>query len=178
MEPPFPIGRERFLTALTEPFPKPGSSVRLAYHELELAENGTLPSREWLGDPAEMPRPWAPATCIDPDLQLELWEWLDDVVCWINHEHTWDPGYAIPVCWPEHPHLANEVAVLADQRRTAGLATTGALLTEWQRYTLPAFLERMRSRLGTRCEAGHQPWPGRGRHRDYRDIRESTPPNG
>lgn len=173
MQPRSSIGRARLSRQSSEPFPEPGPSVRLVYHELELAEMGTFPTRELLGDPAEMPRPWAPATCMDPDLRLELWQWLDDVVCWINHEHTWDPGWAIPMCWPEHPHLVNEIAVLADQRRTAGRAMTSVHLTEWQRYTLPAFLERMRSRVGTRCDAGHQPWPGRGRHQEFEDTRNS-----
>jgi hypothetical protein len=40
-------------------------------------------------------------------------------------------------------------------------------LEEWHRYSLPAFTERMKSRLGSHCEDGHQPWPAKGRHTRY-----------
>jgi hypothetical protein len=67
----------------------------------------------------------------------------------------------IPVCWPQHPHLVHEIAVLADQRRRAGHALTSDALEEWHRYNLPAFTERMKSRLRNHCEDGHQPWPAK-----------------
>jgi hypothetical protein len=71
----------------------------------------------------------------------------------------------IPSCWPRHPHLVHEIAVLADLRRRAGLALTADTLEEWLRYALPAFTERMRQRLRQHCQdGGHQPWPGLGRH--------------
>ena len=70
---------------------------------------------------------------------------------------------AIPACWPEHPHLVHEIAVLTDQRHRAGLSLTSDHLEEWHRYALPAFTERMRARTKTHCEDGHQEWPARGR---------------
>ena len=47
-----------------------------------------------------------------------------------------------PACWPEHPHLVHDLAVLADQRRRAGPAITSDALEDWHRYALPAFLDR------------------------------------
>ena len=40
----------------------------------------------------------------------------------------WDASTVIPSCWPHHPHLVHEIAVLADQRRKAGapLQVTGS----------------------------------------------------
>jgi hypothetical protein len=58
----------------------------------------------------------------------------------------------------------HEIAVLADQRRRAGYAFTSDALEEWHRYSLPAFTERMKSRLRNHCEDGHQAWPAKGRH--------------
>jgi hypothetical protein len=93
-----------------------------------------------------------------------LWSWLDAVVAWLVTEYVWEATDTIPACWPQHPHLVHEIAVLADQRRRAGYAFTSDALEEWHRYSLPAFTERMKSRLGSHCEDGHQPWPARGRH--------------
>jgi hypothetical protein len=64
----------------------------------------------------------------------------------------------------QHPHLVHEIAVLADQRRRAGHAFTSDALEEWHRYSLPAFTERMKTRLRNHCEDGHQAWPAKGRH--------------
>ena len=66
--------------------------------------------------------------------------WLDDVVIWLNHEYVWDVVAMIPACWPKHPHLVHEIAVLADLRRRAGHALTGDALEEWHRYALPLSL--------------------------------------
>jgi len=146
------------------PFPKPGRRVQLAHRELYLAANGTQAQKDALGDPANLPRPWDPATCTDLELRAQLWAWLEKVVIWLNHDYTWDVTGLIPGCWPQHPHLVHEIAVLADQRRRAGLAATSDPLEEWHRYTLPSFLDRLRARLRDHCEEGHQPWPARGRH--------------
>ena len=89
---------------------------------------------------------------------------LDAVVAWLVTEYAWEATDTIPACWPQHPHLVHEIAVLADQRRRAGHTFTSDALEEWHRYSLPAFTERMKSRLGSHCEDGHQPWPAKGRH--------------
>src|SRR5688572_28872202 len=68
---------------------------------------------------------------------MEVWSWLEAVVTWLNHEYVWDTGDVMPPCWPQHPHLVREIAVLADQRHRAGQALTSeALETTSSRYWL------------------------------------------
>jgi hypothetical protein len=152
---------------LAQPFPAPGQLVALAYRELDLAANGNAEHIRALGDVRLLPRPWDPATCRTPQLREQLWAWLEAVVAWLVSEYVWDVADAIPACWPEHPHLVHEVAVVADQRRRAGHAFTSDALEEWHRYNLPAFTERMKARLRNHCEDGHQPWPANGRYTRY-----------
>ena len=151
------------------PFPQPGKLVRHAYYELHTAVNGTTEHQKHLGNHALLPRPWEPATCGDPGLRHELWQWLDAVVIWLNHDYTWDAqqGGMIPACWPQHPHLVHEIAVLADQRRRASLAKTSDALEEWHRYCLPSFTDRIRARLRSHCDDDHAPWPARPRHNEH-----------
>ena len=111
-------------------------------------------------------RPWEPDRC-GRALAAELWDWLDDVAAWVNHEYGWGVERLIPPCWPQHPHIAHELAVLADQRYTAGQAFHGGALEEWHRYSLPLFLERMTARLGNRCVSRHDEWPAAPRYRAY-----------
>ena len=111
-----------------------------------------------------LPRPWEPATCRTPQLRQQLWSWLDAVVAWLVTEYVWEATDTIPACWPQHPHLVHEIAVLADQRRRAGYAFTSDALEEWHRHSLPAFTARMKARLRNHCEDGHQAWPAKGRH--------------
>jgi len=139
--------------------------VEHAYRELAIAETGSAEQRGALGNLRLLQRPWDPATCVDRQLRAELWQWLDQVASWFNHEYVWDPGTVIPACWPRHPHLVHELAVLADLRRRAGMAFTADGLEEWHRYAVPAFLERMRTRMQAHCaEKGHEPWPASGRY--------------
>lgn len=152
--------------ALVRPFPMPLTpGLQRAFADLYLAENGTDRERRIIGDPAKLPRPWDPATITDPTLREETWAWLDGVVTWFNTQYVWDPNLGvIPACWPHHPHLVHEIATLADQRRRAGIATASDQLEDWHRYCVPAFLERLRARTKTQCDADHTPWPARGRH--------------
>ena len=145
--------------ALAAAFPVPGPRVRQAFHGLWVAET----SPEKVRDAASLPRPWDPPTCRARGLRWELWLWLDGVVGWVNGEYVWDVGggVLIPDCWPLHPHLVHEIAVLADQRRRAGMAYTSDALETWQRVGLPEFIIRMRDRLHDSCDHGHQSWPGR-----------------
>jgi hypothetical protein len=149
---------------IIQAFPEAGPRMRLAYRELRIAATGSSGQIKALGDPRLLPRPWDPATCESPDLRQEIWAWLDQVVTWLNHEYSWDVATMIPSCWPQHPHLVHEIAVLADQRRRAADGLTSDPLEDWHRYSLPAFQERMRHRLGDHCAGGHQHWPARGRH--------------
>lgn len=152
---------------LVQPFPAPGEAVRHAYRELHIAINGTDEQKKALGNISQLPRPWDPATCREPGLRHGLWQWLDAVVIWLNQEYTWDVAGLIPTCWPSHPHMVHEIAVIADQRRRAGLAMTSDALEEWHRYCLPAFSDRFRTRLKTHCDNGHTQWPGRPRDREH-----------
>ena len=121
-----------------------------------------------LGNHALLPRPWEPATCLDPELRHELWEWLEEVVIWLNHEYTWDVSGLIPHLLarapapgprdrgarrPAPPRRAGH-----DQRRARGVAPL-----------LPArrSLDRMRNRLRAHCDDEHARWPGRPRHNEY-----------
>jgi hypothetical protein len=166
---PTPLPQPR---TLARAFPRPGRLVEHAYWELNISANGTPEQVKALGDLRRLPRPWDPPTCTHPDLRLEIWVWLDDVVTWINHEHIWDTDAYIPSCWPEHPHLVHDLAVLADQRRRAGMGNTSDALEDWHRYALPAFLDRMKDRLKSHCENGHQTWPSVSRH-----VRHSSDPH-
>ncbi|MDN5899215.1 MAG: hypothetical protein L0H74_04030 [Brachybacterium sp.] len=152
---------------MVSPFPIPGGRVQHAYREMHLAANGTAEQQQALGNHELLPHPWEPATCLDPELRHQLWLWLDEVVIWLNHEYTWDLSGLIPGCWPSHPHLIHEIAVIADQRRRAGLAKNSDALEEWHRYCLPAFSDRMRNRIRAHCEDKHGRWPGKPRHSEH-----------
>jgi len=152
---------------MVRPFPQPGPLVEAAYQELEAAAAETPQQPYPDAGFDDLPRPWDPASCSDGQLRAELWEWLDAVVAWHNHEHVWDAHSAIPTCWPQHPHLVHEIAVLADQRLHAGRALTSNLLEDWHRYALPAFTERLSTDSREHCTEQHQPWPARGRYTRY-----------
>src|SRR5829696_5573306 len=134
-------------TLLVRPFPAPGQLVALAYRELDRAAAGSPEQIRALGDARLLPRPWEPATCRTPRLREQLWLWLDAVVEWLVTEYVWEAADAIPACWPQHPHLVHEIAVLADHAAAPGHAFTSDAMEEWHRYSLPAFTERMKSRL-------------------------------
>lgn len=160
---------------LVQPFPRPGHGLLNAYRELDQAESGTAEQRRALGSFVDLARPWAPATCTEPQLRAELWNWLDAVVVWLNYEFVFDPADVIPACWPRHAHLVHELAVLADRRRRAELALTSDPLEEWHRYVLPAFLNRMRHRVGDHCADDHPTvWPAAGRFSRHLDEGRAT----
>jgi hypothetical protein len=150
--------------ALLQPFPQPGRLVQLAYRQLDLATSRQQDHLLPLHDLANLQRPWDPATCQTLQLRREVWSWLEAVVTWLNHEHVWDVADVIPPCWPQHPHLVHELAVLADQRHRAGQALSSDPLEEWHRHSLPEFTERMRTRLRNHCQEDHQSWPAKGRY--------------
>lgn len=147
-------------------FPGPGPLVLKAYLDLWLTENGTAEEKARLGSPANLPHPWDPPTCTDRRLRWELWLWLDAVAGWINAEYLWEPSGTpvIPDCWPQHPHIVHELAVVADMRHRSNLTANSDALEIWHRNVLPGFLDRMRQRLKSHCEDDHQPWPARSRY--------------
>ncbi len=151
---------------VTRPFPEAGRLVQAAYRELRTAQFGTDEERAVLGPVETLGRPWDPPSC-KPAVRQQVWVWLDEVAAWVNHEYGWNVDRLIPPCWPAHPHIAHELAVLADQRRAAGRALTGDLLEEWHRYSLPMFLDRLVARLGNRCVNKHDEWPSSARYRAF-----------
>ena len=160
--------------AIALAFPAPGTLVAHAYSELDLARSGTDDQKRALGKLSGLPRPWDPPSC-PPALRRQVWAWLDEVAGWINHEYIWVPERFIPSCWPAHAHVAHELAVIADQRRTAGYALTGEALEQWHLYGLPGFLDRTAARLGTSCgPAKHDDWPAAGRHREFGGERSAA----
>jgi hypothetical protein len=151
-------------TALVQPFPQPGRLVQFAYRQLDLATSRQQDHLLPLHDLATLQRPWDLGTCQTPQLRKEVWFWLEAVVTWLNHEHVWDVADVIPPCWPQHPHLVHEIAVLADQRHRAGQALSSDPLEEWHRHSLPEFTERMKTRLRNHCQEDHQTWVAKGRY--------------
>lgn len=144
---------------IVAPFPKPPPQIRGAYRAFDNAALLIADDPSRLSSFSDLPRPWIPASC-KPELRRELWTWLDRVVIWLNHEYVFDPGHAIPACWPQHPHLAHEIAVLADLRFRAELAVTSEPLERWHTTNLPQFIQRMHLRVGEVCEGGHPTqWP-------------------
>ncbi len=148
---------------LVLPFPQPGPVIRRLYRHWWTIENGTQLEQDKAKErPAG--RPWDPATLGTSGERLELWRWLEEVVRWFNHEYAWDTSQVIPDCWPEHPHLVHEIAVMADARRRAGSTSNSGALEEWHRVCVPWFLSRMRDSIKGHCEERHQAWPARARH--------------
>ena len=145
---------------MVKPFPEPGPTIRTAMEHLQQATVEPPADEEALRELAEMPRPWDPGTCTGRT-RTELWSWLDLVAMWVNEQHLWNvTRTGIPECWPQHPHLVNDLAVLACGRYYTSFAVTPAALEDWHRYTLPGFLERLRDRLGEGCQPSkHQPRP-------------------
>jgi hypothetical protein len=124
--------------------------------------------KDRLGEVALLPRPWDIASCTDPDLRRDVWEWYEAVATWFNHEYVWDPAAGmIPPCWPQHPHLVHDIGVLADQRRMIALAHNSNSLEEWHRYSVPALFDRLHERVKQHCDDQHQPWPARARFSRY-----------
>lgn len=159
------------MSELVRPFPVVGRRMVRAYLDLSRLEQATKPEdvRD-LGPIDRIPRPWDVASITDVELRLEVWQWLDAVVDWINTEYAWQVTDIIPACWAEHPHLVHDLGTLADQRRRAGLAATSDALEDWQRYSLPYFLDRTKNRLKGMCEAHHRPAVGTARVASYRDA--------
>lgn len=150
-------------------FPMPATPALVAaFDDLDVALNGKAAEKAKLGDPARLPRPWELATCTRPALRREVWEWLEQVVIWFNHDICWDPNAGmIPACWPKHPHLVHDIALLADQRRRAAVDLTSDTLESWNRYGLPQFLARLTTKAGGCLNGEHRAWPGELRHTAY-----------
>ena len=140
--------------------------VRIAGSKLVLARTGTAAQVRDLGPLELLPRPWLPHTC-HPTLLQDLLLWLDSVAGWLNHDYTWKIARPIPDCWPAHPHIVHELAVVAWLRLVAEDALDPGPLEDWHRYALPAFYNRLTERLGNTCATKHEDWPGAPRHASH-----------
>ena len=160
---------------LASPFPEPPGVVARLLDELRLAAAATDETEHESRRVALLHRPWDPPSC-PPEIRRYTYVWLDEVVAWINQEHTWRTDKVVPICWDLHPHLVHELATVACLRWEATFARTPAALEDWHRFTLSAFLGRVADRIGeTGCPPGrHQPSPGMGRNAIYRDSDETT----
>ncbi len=99
-------------------------------------------------DQPPYPRPWELGS-LPEDLREPTWAWLHAAVTWINSCYGWKAETVIPACWPQHPHLALDLAVLAFTRELAA------------RMTIPRDLRYWHSDLYT----FHAQMRGDGRHR-------------
>ena len=149
-------------------FPIPSPVLVASLDELRLAETAPPTSGSEIGRIAMLPRPWDPASC-PHELRHLIYLWLDNVVAWINEEHTWRVDHLIPICWIEHPHIVHELAPIACLRWEASYALTPGPLKDWQQHHLPNFLDRIAQLIGpTGCPPGrHQPQPGQARNHLY-----------
>jgi len=107
-------------------------------------------------------RPWDLSMLSDV-LEAEVWNWLDDVVQWLNHAYGWQDEQVIPACWPLHEGLAHDLAQLAfgrvDAYRTGAAAYVGRWHSDWE-----DFQRRMAASLGLEggrdCRRGTHKRPG------------------
>ncbi len=151
-------------------FPAPSALVRDLFVQLQVAAESPPKSDMDLRELGRLPRPWDPPTCPREPRRL-VYAWLDEVVGWINEEHTWHVERMIPLCWVEHPHIVHELATVACLRWETECAASTKMLEEWHRFTLPTFLDRIAQRIGSSgCPPGrHQPHPGESRCQLYKD---------
>lgn len=155
-------------------FPMPDSDlIDEAFWDLERSLLGTETEKSNLGDHDKLPKPWDIATCDEPELRRDVWDWYERVVTWFNHEYVWDPAAGmIPPCWPLHPHLVHEIGVIAGQRRSIEMAPNANALEEWHRYVVPALLDLIQKRVKQHCDDGHQVWPGRASFARHQAVAE------
>jgi len=154
--------------------PEPPEKVLHALEDMQMFLEGDAEAKAAL-PPGRLPRPWEPATC--PSLLREqVWLWCDDMAGWMNLHYAWHPKTLIPACWPWHPHIAAELPVLVCRHYFALEAKTPQAMEEWQRQTLPTFLDRLGGRLGEgACRVGkHSQWPSAPRYSEFtgRDARQ------
>jgi hypothetical protein len=152
------------------PFPTPGPALTRVMARLQMAVGRPPTDQAEIMAVMQLPRPWDPGTCTGIE-RAELWRWLDDVATWINTQHLWNvTGQGVPECWPDHPHVVHDLAVVASARLFTTMTATPQALDEWHRYTLPAFLDRLHGRLGEGCPPGRHA----ARPRHDRDQRLTT----
>ena len=166
--------------ALVWPFPMPDSElIREAYWDLYLSENGTDGAEARSDEADQLPRPWDIATCTDPDLRRDVWEWYEQFVTWFNHEYVWDPAAGmIPPCWPLPPaprprHRRPRRPAPHDRAsHQQQLASKNGTATP-----SPPSSARLRERIKQHCDDNHQPWPARTRFGRHKSVPQADSRN-
>ena len=100
-------------------------------------------------------RPWDLAH-LPEEAREPVGQWLHDVARWLNRSYAWQAETVIPPCWPQHPHIALDLAVLAFGRLLTYQSATTTHPARWH-DDLQAFYHRMGLALGTGagdCRAG------------------------
>jgi hypothetical protein len=134
---------------MAAPFPSPPGVIARTLDELRIAAAAIDESEHEARRVALLPRPWDPADC-PAENRRNVYVWLDDVVAWINEEHTWRTDRVIPLCWDLHPHIVHELATVACLRWEATFARTAAVLEEWHRPVHAASVPGARRRSDRR----------------------------
>lgn len=118
------------------------------------------PAREIVGVSfADDVRPWDWLELSEHEAD-KLWGYLDAFVAYFNARYGDRPAHRIPLCWPEHGPLVEEITTLAFSRWQAfsSVHASIAAAQSFHSYTLPGFYERLRHWLGTGlldCQLGH-----------------------
>jgi hypothetical protein len=104
------------------------------------------------GDPVRPPWTWSLLDKAEAALALEL------VGTWVRHynlTHATQPAEIVPPCWPQHPGLAEELAVLTWLHHDVHAAATAvpAAAAEYYGRHLPGFRGRVKPHLGTGAES-------------------------
>ncbi len=96
---------------MAAPFPEPPGVIARLLDELRLAAAATDETEHESRRVAMLSRPWDPPSC-PPEIRRNVYLWLDDVVAWINEDHTWRTDRVVPICWDLHPHIVHELATV------------------------------------------------------------------
>ncbi|WP_338596730.1 hypothetical protein [Saccharopolyspora sp. SCSIO 74807] len=158
---------EAQVEALTEIVGGLTSKLTALRGRIETLENGDPDEPDGAEDePADRPAPWVlfapPAAAEDrlhrSDNHTPLWT-VQNFVGWYNTTFLGIAGSqarAIPVCWAEHPGLAQEVAVLAYSWRRAHIGTTANVRDAqlWLQQTRPGFAARLAEWVHPHCLDG------------------------
>ena len=153
---------------MAAPFPEPPGVIARLLDELRLAAAATDETEHESRRVAMLSRPWDPPSC-PPEIRRNVYLWLDDVVAWINEDHTWRTDRVVPICWDLHPHIVHELATVdlpalgGDLRAYAGRSGGVAPIH-------PAGVPRARRRPDRRDGVPTGAAPAEPRRRPERDL--------
>ena len=154
-------------------FPMPDSElIDKAYWDLDLSEDGTDDARRrGSATPIACPKPWDIATCTEPDLRRDVWEWYDRLRHLVQPRVRLGPGRrhdpallaAAPAPRPRdrrHRRPTPATSRWPQQQRPRGVAPL-------RRPRLPGAAPE---RVKQHCDEDHQPWPARTRFARHQAV--------